>query len=267
YGATSGPAGGSGSRPAAATTIRSTSSARISTARAAITFVFPGVEPIPRTASRPAERKSVSSSSCSSVTWKSPPPVAFPPPCRSATSRAPASFTSRTRMRSTPSCSASVATTAGPMMPAAPTTATVPTALGGDGLAGARLRHLDPRLVEHGVEDVVDEVEVVARRHERRRELDDRVAAVVSAADQAGVVQPPRQEPAQEVLRLGVGERLLRLLVLHELERHEVPGAAHVADDRLLAQLAEDAAEVVLVLAHVLDHALALHHLEVLERH
>src|SRR6185312_14012147 len=123
---------------------------------------------------------------------------------------APASFMSRTRMRSTPSCSASVATMAGPMIPAAPTTATVGTLSAsariatdrGERMVGRlarhRLRHLDPRLVEHGVEDVVDEVEVVARRHERRRELNDRVAAVVSAADQAGVVEPPRQEPAQE---------------------------------------------------------------------
>src|SRR5690349_21642710 len=114
------------------------------------------------------------------------PPAALPPPCRSATSRAPASFMSRTRMRSTASCSASVATIAGPMMPAAPTTATVPTAsdLRGDGLAGARPRHLVPRLVEDRVEDVVDEVEVVTGGHERRRELDDRVAAVVRAADE-----------------------------------------------------------------------------------
>ena len=77
----------------------------------------------------------------------------------------------------------------------------------------------------------------------------------------------PRQEPAQQVLGLVVGERLLGLLVLDQLERHEVPGAAHVADDRLLAELVQHAAEVVLVLADVLEHALALHHLEVLERH
>src|SRR5436190_11845553 len=183
--------------------------------------------------------------------------LAFPAPCRSATSLAPASFMSRTRMRSTASCSASEATMAGPMIPAAPTTATVPMPLRGDGLALAGLRHLDPRLVQHGVEDVVDEVEVVPGRHERRRELDDRVAAVVRAADQTRLVEPSGEEPAQQVLGLRVGEGLLGLLVLHELERHEVPGAAHVADDRLLTQLGQDAAEVVLVLAHVLEHALA----------
>src|SRR5438093_8895482 len=125
---------------------------------------------------------------------------------------------SRTRIRSTLSCSASVATIAGPMMPAAPTTATVLTELRGDGLPRARLRHLDPCVVEHRIEHVVDEVEVVARRDERRRELDDRVAAIVGPADQAGLVDALRDEPAQQVLGLGVGEGLLRLLVLHQLE-------------------------------------------------
>ena len=57
YGATSGPGGGSGSRPEAPITIRSTGPPRSSTARAAITLVLPGVEPIPSTASRPAARK------------------------------------------------------------------------------------------------------------------------------------------------------------------------------------------------------------------
>ena len=47
------------------------------------------------------------------------------------------------------------------------------------------------------------------------------------------------EEAAQERLALLVGERLARLLVLHELERVEEAGPAHVADDRQVEQLLE----------------------------
>ena len=86
-------------------------------------------------------------------------------------------------------------------------------------------------------------------RDERRRDLDDRVAAVVGAADQPALAERPGQEPAQQRLRLLVAERLARLLVLDELERVEVAGAAQVADDRQVEQLLERAAERRLVLA------------------
>ena len=49
----------------------------------------------------------------------------------------------------------------------------------------------------------------------------------------------PREEAAQQRLGLLVGERLARLLVLHELERPEVAGAAQVADDVELEQRRE----------------------------
>jgi hypothetical protein len=55
-----------------------------------------------------------------------------------------------------------------------------------------------------------------------RGKLDHRVAAVVGAADQAGVEQRVRQEAAQQPLRLGVAERLLGVLVLDQLDAVEV---------------------------------------------
>ena len=64
-----------------------------------------------------------------------------------------------------------------------------------------------------------------------------------------------REEAAQQRLALGVVERLLRLLVLHELERVEEAGAAHVADDRRGRGASRARAEDALVLAHVLDDA------------
>ena len=59
----------------------------------------------------------------------------------------------------------------------------------------------------------------------------DRVAAVVRAADQPAGEERLREESAQQHVALLGAERLARLLVLDELERLEVAGAAHVADD------------------------------------
>src|SRR6478736_2575423 len=115
-------------------------------------------------------------------------------------------------------------------------------AAAGDHLAaavGMRPLHLLPGLVQHRVQDVVDEVELLARRDQRRRQLDHRVAAVVGAADQPRLPQPAREEAAQQVIRLLVVERLLGVLVLDQLQRPEVASSADVAHDRLLAQLLE----------------------------
>src|SRR5262245_44638140 len=79
--------------------------------------------------------------------------------------------------------------------------------------------HSGPGRVEHGVEDVVDEVDVLTCGNKRRRELHDRVAAVVRAADQAGVIQALREEAAKQELRLLLVERLLAVLVLDQLQR------------------------------------------------
>ena len=122
------------------------------------------------------------------------------------------------------------------------------------------------RLGEHVSEDSHDLVELGLVGDERRRDLDDRVAAVVGTADEPALPEPGREEAAQERLALLVGEGLAGLLVLHELERVEEPGPAQVADDREVEELRQRVAEVVLLLGDVLDDPLPLHDLDVLER-
>src|SRR3954454_16348645 len=124
-----------------------------------------------------------------------------------------------------------------------------------------------PRLGQHLAQDTVDDLELLGVRYERRGELDDRVAAVVRAADQAVLEELARHEAAKQLLALLVGEALLGLLVLDELERLEVTGAAHVAHDReVVPQLVEHAAKLALLLAHVAAEVLALEDVEVRER-
>ncbi len=59
------------------------------------------------------------------------------------------------------------------------------------------------------MQDVVDLFELLGVGDQRRRQLDDRVAAVVGAADQAALVELAGEEAAQQVLRLIVVEALL----------------------------------------------------------
>src|SRR5215208_3183922 len=63
-----------------------------------------------------------------------------------------------------------------------------------------------PRLGQHLAQDTVDDLELLAVRDERRGELDDRVAAVVRAADQPVLEQLTGHEPAEQLLALLVGE-------------------------------------------------------------
>ena len=91
----------------------------------------------------------------------------------------------------------------------------------------------------------------------------DRVAAVVGAADQAAAVELAGEEAAQQLLGLLVVEALLRLLVLDQLDRVEVAGAAHVADDRQVVQALEHLAELALLGEHVAAEVLALEDVEV----
>ena len=72
---------------------------------------------------------------------------------------------------------------------------------------------------------------------QRRRELDDRVAAVVGAAVEPGVEQRLGQEAAQQPLALVVVEGLAGGLVLDQLDPVEEALAADVADDRQVEQL------------------------------
>src|SRR4029079_11203831 len=100
-----------------------------------------------------------------------------------------------------------------------------------------------------------DELELLRTGHQRRRELDDRIATVVCPADQPALEQLRRDEAAQQLVALGVVEALARLLVLHQLERVEVAAAAQVADDRQLEQALQRGPEDGLVLTHSLDDA------------
>src|SRR3954454_20949674 len=82
--------------------------------------------------------------------------------------------------------------------------------------------HLLPGLLEHRPQHGLDLGEVLGPGDQRRAELDDRVAAVVGAADQATAEQLAGEEPAQQPLGLLVAEALLGLAVLDELDRLEV---------------------------------------------
>src|SRR3954451_3500390 len=121
-------------------------------------------------------------------------------------------------------------------------------------------------LLEDRPQDGLHLLELLGAGDERRRELDDRVAAVVGAADEAPAEELAGEEAAQHRLGLLGAEGLPRLAVLDELDRVEVAGAADVADDRDVAQRLEHRAEVGLVLADVLEQALALEDVEVGER-
>src|SRR3954453_6397935 len=90
---------------------------------------------------------------------------------------------------------------------------------------------LPPCVGEHFAENSHHLGELLRACDERRRDLDDGIAAVVGAADQPPLEQLRRQEAAQRGLGLLVRERLARLLVLPELERPQVAGTAQVADD------------------------------------
>ena len=121
-----------------------------------------------------------------------------------------------------------------------------------------------PGLGEHGAQDVVDLFELLGVGDQRRRQLDDRVAAVVGAADQPALVELAGEEAAQQLLGLLVVEALLRLLVFDQLDRVEVAGAAHVADDRQVVQASPASARNSPSLAqHVAAEVLALEDVEV----
>src|SRR5919106_6448599 len=131
--------------------------------------------------------------------------------------------------------------------------------------AGARL-HALPGRAQDFAQDGDDLVELGPLGDEGRRDLDDGVPAVVRAADEARLEKARREEAPQERLALLVRERLAGLLVLHELEGVEEPGPAQIADDGEVQEPGERLAERVLLRGDVLDDALPLHDLDVLER-
>src|SRR5262249_31437985 len=123
-----------------------------------------------------------------------------------------------------------------------------------------------PGFLEHAAEDPHELVELRFAGHERRRDLDHRIAAVVGTTDQAAFEQLRRKKVTQQTLRLAFREPLPRLLVLDELERVEATGAAEVARDGQLQELFELRAVHPLPRADAVDDPLALHDLDVLER-
>src|SRR4051795_12360732 len=104
--------------------------------------------------------------------------------------------------------------------------------------------------------------ELLAAGDQRRCQLHYRVTAVVGAADQPALVELAGEEAAQQPLGLLVVEALLGLLVFDQLDRVEVAGPAHVADDRQLAQGLEHLAELALLAQYVAAEVLLLEDVE-----
>src|SRR5262249_48918185 len=73
----------------------------------------------------------------------------------------------------------------------------------------AGMQRAPRRLLEHGPQHALDLLELLGPRDQRRRELHDRVAAVVGAADEAAGEHLRREVAAQERLALLVAEVLL----------------------------------------------------------
>ena len=82
------------------------------------------------------------------------------------------------------------------------------------------------------------------------------VAAVVGAADQPALVELAGEEAAQQLLGLLVVEAFFRLLVFDQLDRVEVAGAAHVADDVVTPQILQPAQHVGAALGRAFDQSL-----------
>src|SRR5919108_1681456 len=127
--------------------------------------------------------------------------------------------------------------------------------------------HLLPRLLEHRPQHSLDLPKLLGVADQRGRQLDHRVAAIVRAADEPTTEELAGEESAQEPLRLLIAEAGLRLLVLDQLDRVEVPVAAHVADDRDVAKGVEHGPELSLLSPHVPAQVLALEQVEVRHRY
>src|SRR2546425_4075854 len=110
-----------------------------------------------------------------------------------------------------------------------------------------------PGLGEDVAEDRDDLVELLLSCDERRRDLDDRIAPVVRAADETALEERRREEAAEQRLALVVVEGLPRLFVFHELDRVEEARSANVADDREVQQLFERRAKHGLGVGDMLD--------------
>src|SRR6516164_2804144 len=120
-----------------------------------------------------------------------------------------------------------------------------------------------PGLGKHAPQDRLDGVELALPADQRRRQLDDGVAAVIGAAVQPGLKERGRYVAVQQPFAFLVAEGLLGCLVLDQLDAIEVPLAAHVADDGQVVQLLQGGAEAGRVLFDAIVEPLALEDVEV----
>src|SRR6185295_6780953 len=113
----------------------------------------------------------------------------------------------------------------------------------------------------------LDLLELLGVTDQRRRQLNHRIAAIVGPADQAAAEELAGDEAAQQPLRLLVGEPLLGLLILDQLDRLEVAVAADIADDWDVAQRVEHRPKLALLATHVTAEVLTLEEVQVGHRH
>jgi len=124
-----------------------------------------------------------------------------------------------------------------------------------------------PRFIQHLTQDSDHLLELRRPGDERGRELRARLASVVEAHIDPQLAGAGDEEPFDQLVPLRGSERLLRLLVLDELERLEVPVAADLADHRvLLDELLAARAELPHVALDVPDQVLPLEDGQVGER-
>src|SRR5699024_10417726 len=101
---------------------------------------------------------------------------------------------------------------------------------------GSELR---PGLREDAADDLLHLVEFALAHRQRRRELDDRVSAIIGTAVQAAFVHLRGHEVLEDPLGLLLGERLLGVLVLDEFDSVEETLTTDVTDDRQVLELLE----------------------------
>jgi hypothetical protein len=123
-----------------------------------------------------------------------------------------------------------------------------------------------PGLREDAADDLLHLVEFALAHRQRRRELDDRVSAIIGTAVQAAFVHLRGHEVLEDPLGLLLGERLLGVLVLDEFDSVEETLTTDVTDDRQVLELLERVLERRSVLMHVVVELLGLEDVEVRHR-
>src|SRR5699024_4737852 len=128
---------------------------------------------------------------------------------------------------------------------------------------GSELR---PGLREDAADDLLHLVEFALAHRQRRRELDDRVTAIIGTAVQAAFVHLRRHEVLEDPLGLLLGERLLGVLVLDEFDSVVESLTTYVTDDRQVLEHLERVLERLCVLMEGVAELLGLEDVEVRHR-